>query len=85
MTLLLKARPYTPTDKPRVEGAFGLFKAGAPPLQVSLDSLEQLAMDIVRLVVIIIGAIIIGASLILRCFGALHCHHRFGHLEPIFI
>jgi len=36
-TLKLRARPFTPTDKAHVEGAFGLFAQQAPALAVSTD------------------------------------------------
>lgn len=36
-TVKLRARPYTPTDKAHVEGAFGLFAQEAPELVVSSD------------------------------------------------
>jgi hypothetical protein len=36
-TVKLRARPFTPTDKAHVEGAFGLFSQEAPELKVSTD------------------------------------------------
>lgn len=36
-TIKLRARPFTPTDKAHVEGAFGLFSQQAPVLVVSTD------------------------------------------------
>lgn len=48
-TLKLRARPYTPTDKPHVEGTFGLFSQEAPPLAVSSDP-ATLAAQVVALV-----------------------------------
>ena len=50
-TLRIRARPYVPTDKPQVEGAFGLFSQEAPPLIVNATTLEQLAAQVARLVV----------------------------------
>ena len=49
-TLKLRSRPYTPTDKPHAEGAFGLFKREAPPLVIDAATPEQLAAEIARLV-----------------------------------
>lgn len=50
-TLLLRSRPYVPTDKPHVEGAFGLFAQEAPPMVLDAASPEMLAMQIAALVV----------------------------------
>ncbi len=50
-TLLMRARPYKPTDKPHAEGTFGLFKQSCPPLVLNGQTPEALAMEIVRLVV----------------------------------
>jgi hypothetical protein len=50
-TLRIRSRPYVPTDKPQVEGAFGLFSQEAPPLVVEATTLEQLAAEVARLVV----------------------------------
>jgi len=50
-TLLLRSRPFVPTDKPHVEGAFGLFAQEAPPLVLTGTTPEQLAQEIVVLVV----------------------------------
>jgi hypothetical protein len=49
-TTKLRPRPYTPTDKAHVEGAFGLFSQTAPDLSVSTDP-ETLATQIAALVV----------------------------------
>jgi len=48
-TLKLRARPYTPTDKPHVEGAFGLFSQQAPRLEVNSDP-ATLAAQVAALV-----------------------------------
>lgn len=50
-TIRLRARPYTPTDKPHVEGAFGLFSQQAPPLTITATTLDELAGQIAALVV----------------------------------
>ena len=50
-TLLMRPRPYTPTDKPHVEGAFGLFAQEAPPLRITADDPGELARQIIALVV----------------------------------
>ena len=50
--LLLRPRPYTPTDKPHVEGAFGLFKSTAPDLVLRDGSGSDIAAQIARLVFI---------------------------------
>ncbi len=49
--LRMRSRPYTPTDKPQAEGAFGLFSQEAPPLVIRAATPEQLAAEIARLVV----------------------------------
>ena len=36
-TIKLRARPYTPTDKPHVEGAFGLFAQQTPQMNIDAD------------------------------------------------
>ncbi len=51
-TLLMRSRPFVPTDKPHVEGAFGLFKQEAPPMELSGDTVEQIAAEVARLMVI---------------------------------
>ena len=50
-TLRTHSRPYTPTDKPHVEGAFGLFEQTAPPLIINATDPDELAEQILRLVV----------------------------------
>jgi hypothetical protein len=50
-TLRLRSRPYVPTDKPHVEGAFGLFSQEVPDLVVRADDPETLAQQIAFLVV----------------------------------
>ncbi len=50
-TLRIRSRPFVPTDKPQVEGAFGLFKREAPPLNLDANTVQQLAEQIARLVV----------------------------------
>ena len=47
----MRSRPYTPTDKPQVEGAFGLFSQEAPALTLHATTPEELAAEVVRLVV----------------------------------
>jgi len=49
-TQRMRPRPYTPTDKPHVEGAFGLFEQSAPPLTIDANDPEQLGEQILRLV-----------------------------------
>ncbi|MFT5433300.1 MAG: transposase InsO family protein [Myxococcota bacterium] len=49
--LRLRSRPYTPTDKPHVEGAFGLFAQKIPLMEVTATTLEELAGEIAVLVV----------------------------------
>jgi len=51
-TLLLRSRPFVPTDKPHVEGAFGLFKREAPDLVLKGSTLQELAAEVARLMVI---------------------------------
>lgn len=50
-TLRLRSRPYEPTDKPHVEGVFGLFKREAPDLVLQGGTPEELATEVARLVV----------------------------------
>ena len=50
-TLRIRSRPFVPTDKPHVEGAFGLFAQEAPPLVVNASTPDELAREVVRLVV----------------------------------
>lgn len=50
-TLRIRSRPFVPTDKPHVEGAFGLFAQEAPPMTVTAATPEALAAEIARLVV----------------------------------
>jgi len=50
-TVRMRSRPYVPTDKPHVEGAFGLFSQEAPPMVLTATSLPLLAMQIVALIV----------------------------------
>ena len=50
-TLLMRPRSYQPTDKPHVEGAFGLFRVEAPELSITACTPEQLALQIATLVV----------------------------------
>ncbi|MCP4408034.1 MAG: transposase family protein [Gammaproteobacteria bacterium] len=50
-TLRMRSRPYEPTDKPQVEGAFGLFKQEAPPLVLHGDTTQQIASEVARLVI----------------------------------
>lgn len=50
-TLLLRSRPYEPTDKPHVEGTFGLFKREAPDMNLRGSTPEELAAEVARLVV----------------------------------
>jgi len=50
-TLRIRSRPFVPTDKPHVEGAFGLFSQEAPPLVLDAATPELLAMQIAALVV----------------------------------
>lgn len=51
-TLRIRSRPFVPTDKPQAEGAFGLFKREAPPLELRGTTVEQLAAEIACLVFI---------------------------------
>ena len=48
-TLRLRSRPYVPTDKPHVEGAFGLFAQESPNLVIHATTLEELAREVARL------------------------------------
>ena len=50
-TLRIRARPYQPTDKPHVEGAFGLFSQNLPELRITATTPEQLALQVAALVV----------------------------------
>ncbi len=50
-TLRIRARPYQPTDKPHVEGAFGLFSQDLPELRITATTPEQLALQVAALVV----------------------------------
>ena len=50
-TLRVRSRPFVPTDKPHVEGAFGLFSQEAPPLVLGAATDEQLAQQLAALVV----------------------------------
>jgi len=50
-TLRIRSRPFVPTDKPHVEGAFGLFAQEGPPMTVIAATPEALAAEIARLVV----------------------------------
>ncbi len=50
-TFRIRSRPFVPTDKPHVEGAFGLFSQEAPPMTLTASSHEELAAEIARLVV----------------------------------
>jgi hypothetical protein len=49
-TLRIRARPFQPTDKPHVEGAFGLFRLDLPELCITATTPEQLALQIATLV-----------------------------------
>lgn len=51
-TVKLRPRPYTPTDKAHVEGAFGLFKQCAPDLVVATEP-TTLAAQVAALVFIV--------------------------------
>ena len=50
-TLRIRSRPFVPTDKPHVEGAFGLFAQEAPPLDLHTANPAQLAQQLAALVV----------------------------------
>lgn len=50
-TILLRSRPFVPTDKPHVEGAFGLFAQEAPRLVLNASTLPDLAAQVVALAV----------------------------------
>jgi hypothetical protein len=50
-TLLLRSRPFVPSDKPHVEGAFGLFAQEAPAMILTATDLQSLAMQVAALVV----------------------------------
>ncbi len=47
----MRSRPFEPTDKPHVEGAFGLFSQQAPPLRVTSLTPDVLAQQLAALVV----------------------------------
>lgn len=47
----MRSRPFVPTDKPHVEGAFGLFAQEAPPLVLNATTMPDLASQIARLVI----------------------------------
>jgi hypothetical protein len=49
--VLLRSRPYVPTDKPHVEGAFGLFSQEAPPMVLTATTPHELAAQVAGLVV----------------------------------
>jgi len=50
-TLRIRSRLYAATDKPHVEGGFGLFKNEAPPLRITAETEDELAGQIVAMVV----------------------------------
>jgi hypothetical protein len=50
-TLRIRSRPYVPTDKPHVEGAFGLFAQEAPNLAIHATTREEFAREVARLCV----------------------------------
>lgn len=50
-TIRIRSRLYTATDKPQVEGAFGLFKNTAPPLVITAVSEGELAGEILAMVI----------------------------------
>jgi hypothetical protein len=50
-TLLVRSRPNVPTDKPHIEGAFGLFAQEAPPMVLDTRTRALLAQQIVALIV----------------------------------
>lgn len=50
-TLRIRSRLYTPTDKPHVEGAFGLFKKEAPPLRIGALTEAGLAGEVLMMVI----------------------------------
>ena len=54
-TILMRPRPFTPTDKPHIEGAFGLLKNEVPPLVISDRDPQRLAEQIAQLVVNVWG------------------------------
>ncbi len=51
-SMVLRARPATPTDKAHVEGAFGLFANKVPDLVLEAHTLQELAGQVVRLAVV---------------------------------
>ena len=50
-TLRMRSRPFVPTGKPHVEGAFGLFSQEAPPMAITASRPQELAAEVARLVV----------------------------------
>jgi len=50
-TLLIRSRPYKATDKPHIEGGFGLFNQEVPPLVLTATEPALLAMQVAQLVV----------------------------------
>jgi len=54
-TLRVRSRPYVPTDKPQVEGAFGLFAQEAPPLVVTTTEPSAMAAELARFAVALWG------------------------------
>lgn len=50
-TLLLRSRPYKATDKPHIEGGFGLLKQEVPPLVLTSTDPAILASQVAQLVV----------------------------------
>lgn len=51
VTIPIRATPQRPQNKAHVEGAFGLFQQSVPPLDVRANSLQDLAQQILFLVV----------------------------------
>jgi len=49
-TLLMRSRPYVPTDKPQVEGAFGLFSQEAPAMVLNGTDSAAIARELAALV-----------------------------------
>ena len=49
-TSIGRSRPYQPTDKPHVEGGFGLFKQDVPTMAITTGSPLELAMAVAGLV-----------------------------------
>ena len=50
-TRRIRSRPFTPTDKPHVEGGFGLFAQETPALRITATTPDELAREVVALVV----------------------------------